>query len=269
MRPVQKSAAGWSPVRRLSAAVGALCAGAACHAQVSVSADGQPGFSYPIAVPPGIAGVQPSLALVYSGGGNGPLGVGWVLSGTSVIARCPATKDVDGVVRGVNYASSDKLCLDGQRLIQTDALGNAVPSQADDSLGLAGTAWREFRTEKDNFARIRAYGSAADLAANGPAYFKMWTKAGQILEYGTSPSGGAASNAQIQAQGKSVVAAWALSRSTELTGNYIDFKYTPARDTPWGSRLSGAAVATSGREWNLAEVQYTGPWKPLRTSSGR
>lgn len=251
------------PVQRRSAAVAAwalvaLCAGAACRAQVSVSADGQPGFSYPIAVPPGIAGMQPSLSLVYSGGGNGPLGVGWVLAGTSVIARCPATKDVDGVVRGVAYAAPDKLCLDGQRLLQTDAQGHALPSQADDSLGLAGTAWREFRTEKDSFARIRAYGSAAGLAANGPAYFRMWTKAGQVLEYGSSPAGSVAANAQIQAQGKSVVAAWALSRSTEATGNTIDFKYTAARDTAWGSRFSGAAAASTGREWNLAEVQYTG-----------
>lgn len=258
MRPVQKSAAARLSAWRVWAAVGALCAGAACHAQVSVSADGQPGFSYPIAVPPGIAGMQPNLSLVYSGGGNGPLGVGWVLSGTSVIARCPATKDVDGIVRGVTYAGPDKLCLDGQRLLQTDAQGHALPTQADDSLGLAGSAWREFRTEKDSFARIRAYGSAADLAANGPAYFRMWTKGGQILEYGTSPATGVASNAQIQAQGKSVVAAWALSRTTELTGNYIDFKYTTARDTAWGSRLSGASVATIGREWNLAEIQYTG-----------
>lgn len=268
MRPDHNSAAGGQPRRpfpqavavwaRAAWALAALCAGTVCQAQLSVSADGQPGFSYPIAVPPGIAGMQPNLSLVYSGGGNGPLGVGWVLAGTSVISRCPATKDVDGVVRGVGYGPSDKICLDGQRLIQTDAQGNALATQADDSLGLAGTAWREFRTEKDSFARIRAYGSAADLAANGPAYFKMWTKAGQILEYGTSPAGGVASNAQIQAQGKSVVAAWALSRTTELTGNYIDFKYTAARDTAWGSRLSGATVATTGREWNLAEVQYTG-----------
>jgi hypothetical protein len=264
MRPVHGSAASRRLVGRWSAAaaawvVAALCAGTMgqAQAQVSVSADGQPGFSYPIAVPPGIAGMQPNLSLVYSGGGNGPLGVGWVLAGTSVIARCPATKDVDGIVRGVSYAPPDKICLDGQRLVQTDAQGNALSSQADDSLGLAGTGWREFRTEKDSFARIRAYGSAADLAANGPAYFKMWTKGGQILEYGSSP-GGVASNAQIRAQGRSVVAAWALSRTTELTGNYIDFKYTAARDTAWGSRLSGAAAATTGSEWNLAEVQYTG-----------
>jgi len=252
MRPVQQR------VSAVALAVALWGAAAASQAQVSVSADGQPGFSYPIAVPPGMAGVQPSLSLVYSGGGNGPLGVGWVLSGTSVIARCPATKDVDGVVRGVSYTASDRLCIDGQRLLPTDAQGHALPDQADDSLGLSGTAWREFRTEKDSFARIRAYGSAAGLAANGPAYFKMWTKAGQILEYGSSPAGGAASNAQIQAQGKTVVAAWALSRTTELTGNYIDFKYTAARDTAWGSRLSGASVATLGREWNLAEIQYTG-----------
>src|ERR1039457_1522820 len=38
-------------------------------------------LSVPIALPPGRAGVQPELNLVYStGNGNGPFGLGWALS---------------------------------------------------------------------------------------------------------------------------------------------------------------------------------------------
>jgi hypothetical protein len=44
-------------------------------------------FSVPIAVTPGRAGVQPSLALSYStGGGNGSVGFGWGL-GAPFISR--------------------------------------------------------------------------------------------------------------------------------------------------------------------------------------
>ena len=58
---------------------------------------------------------------------------------------------------------------------------------ADDARGLA-TGFREYRTEKDIYARIRAYGIANGADTNGPLYFKVWTKSGQIYEYGAAPS---------------------------------------------------------------------------------
>ena len=237
-------------------------------AQVSVNDGGTASYSYPIAVPPGIAGMSPNLGLSYSGSGsNGPVGYGWGLQGISTISRCPQTRGIDGFTRGVTFTSDDKLCLDGQRLIQTDASGVVVngsvtnPSstnifQSGDSLGgSAGAAIREYRTEKDSFARIRAYGAAGSLAANGPAYFKVWTKSGQIYEYGASPSADANTNALVAAQGTSVAMVWAVSRISDTLGNYIDFKYIQ-RDTAWGSGPSSGPQL--GREWNLAEIQYTG-----------
>jgi len=235
-------------------------------AQVTVSEGGTASYSYPIAVPPGIAGMSPNLGLSYSGGGsNGPVGYGWGLQGISTISRCPQTRGIDGFARGVTFTADDKLCLDGQRLIQTDANGVVVngsvtnPSstnifQSGDSLGGTGLV-REYRTEKDSFARIRAYGTAGALASNGPAYFKVWTKSGQIYEYGASPSADANTNALVAAQGTTVAMVWAASRISDTLGNYIDFKYIQ-RDTAWGSGPS--AGPQLGREWNLAEIQYTG-----------
>ncbi|NKI96970.1 FG-GAP-like repeat-containing protein [Rhizobacter sp. SG703] len=251
--------AGRGPLRRLFALLASLIllpAAVDSRAQaLSVSDGGAPVYSMPIAVPPGIAGMSPNLSLTYSGAGlNGPVGNGWSLQGVSIITRCPTTRSVDGVVRNVNYTAADKLCLDGQRLVQTDA-GGAVSAfpQGSDSLGLASGSVREYRTEKDTFVRVRAYGSAGGVADNGPAFFKVWTKAGQIYEYGNNAN--AAANAAIAVQGKPVVAAWTVSRISDTLGNYVDFFYGQ-RDVAWGSTpFNGTAP---GHEWNLVEVQYTG-----------
>jgi hypothetical protein len=236
--------------------------------QVAVSDGGTPSYSLPVSVPPGIAGMAPNIGLLYSGGGvNGPVGYGWTLQGISMITRCPGNKLIDGKVTPVSYNGNDKLCLDGQRLIQTNADGAVVnagnmPFQAGDSLGGSGFV-REYRTEKDMYARIRAYGMAGGSAANGPAYFKVWTKSGQIYEYGvngnTSANANIVANAPVDADGnysattRPVVTAWPVSRIADTVGNYMDFQYEQ-RDVAWGSQTAGGA----GHEWNLTEIRYTG-----------
>ena len=234
---------------------------AVAQAQIGVSDGGTPSYGYPIQVPPGIAGMAPKLSLGYGAGGvNGPEGYGWSVQGISIISRCAAIPITDGVRRGVNYAASDKLCLDGQRLIQVDPSTGAVlgaSSQVNDAAGLS-TGYREFRTEKDTYARVRAYGNANGDAtgASGPAYFKVWTKSGQIYEYGASPAAVThGNNALINVQGKTIAAAWAAARISDTVGNYIDFMYQQ-RDVAWGSGPSTGP--TPGHEWNIAEIQYTG-----------
>lgn len=236
-------------------ATGLFSGGAA--AQISVSGSGSPAYGQAIAVPPGVGGMQPNLSLMYAGGGvNGPVGHGWSLQGISMITRCPATRYTDGKVQGVAFAPSDKLCLDGQRLIQTNASGTATAfPQTDDAKGVAADTWREYRTEKDSYARIRAYGTAGSDAVNGPKYFKVWTKAGQIYEYGTPPSANDATQASILAYGKNVVMVWAVARIGDVVGNYIDFKYEN-REATWGTKAAGNAG--TGREWNIKEIQYAG-----------
>ena len=243
---------GWphGRIRRLLVVALGLLAGLPLSAQVTVSASGQATASIPIPVPPGIAGMAPNLYLQYTDGGiNGHLGVGWSLQGISMITRCPASRPVDGKAAAVEFKPTDKLCLDGQRLIPVDASGNATTLANGDANGIGTSdsinpsSYQEYRTEKDTFARIRAYGATGGVASNGPAAFRVWTKAGQVFEYGTNFDGNA--NARIHPfnststppASRSQAAVWAVSRVSDVKGNYVNFKYISV--TPnWGSGTS-------------------------------
>src|SRR4051812_27835755 len=85
----------------------------------SVSSTGEATYTLPLIVPPGRAGMQPSLALTYdSSMGDGPAGKGFSLSGLSAITRCPHTVRDSGLISGVALVPTDALCLDGRRLIK-------------------------------------------------------------------------------------------------------------------------------------------------------
>ena len=70
----------------------------------SVDNTGSASYSMPLAVPPGTAGIQPSLGITYSSrGGNGALGIGFTLSGLSSISRMASDRIHDGVIDGVEF----------------------------------------------------------------------------------------------------------------------------------------------------------------------
>lgn len=169
----------------------------------SVSPTGSASYTIPIAVPPGIAGMQPALAITYdSSGGNGPLGVGFALSGLSQITRCPTTFVQDGYLDAVDFDDNDKLCLDGQRLIVISGTHHLLSG---------GT---EFRTEPESFSRIVSYrgGSASYY---DPGYFKVWTKSGVTMEFGSTVDSRLTSTANNKAL------TWLLNKITDLAGNSI------------------------------------------------
>lgn len=171
--------------------------------QFSVSENGAASYTIPIAVPPGTAGIEPKLAFGYSSqGGNNLLGIGWSLNGLSAITRCPQTQAQDSSMKGINYDINDRYCLDGQRLILTN--------------GTYGKDGAEYRTERESFSKIVSYGSAG----NGPAWFKVWTKSGQIIEYGNT------SDSRIEAQGNTTVRLWTVNKLQDTNGNYLTVSYT-------------------------------------------
>ena len=208
--------------------------------QFDVTPTGAASYTVPIAVPPGTAGMVPSLALSYnSQGGNGLLGIGWSLSGLSAVTRCPRTIVQDGTKSGINYDANDKYCLDGQRLIAISG-----------SYGANGT---EYRTEREGFSKIVSYGSNG----YGPTWFKVWTKSGQIMEFGNT------TDSQIQAQGKSAIRVWAVNKISDTKSNYLTVTYT--EDEPNGQYYPNRIDYTGNANAGLAtynSVRFTYAARP-------
>ncbi len=184
-----------------------------------VSNSGAVTYTVPLETPPGIGAVELDLALVYnSRAGNGVLGVGWSLSGLSVISRCNKTWSQDGLAAGVTNTAADRFCLDGQQLKLVSG-----------SNGLPGSV---YATEVETFARIVANGTAGA----GPRSFTLTTRNGLIYEYGTN------ADARVHAGTTGTVRTWALSRVRDRagagTGNSIAIAY--ANDAAAGAYTNGS-----------------------------
>ncbi|MES5484934.1 FG-GAP-like repeat-containing protein [Bradyrhizobium sp. INPA03-11B] len=186
----------------------------ALQGQFSVSQNGAGTYSIPIAVPPGTAGMAPTLSLQYSSqDGNSLLGMGWALAGLSSIVRCPRTLAQEGALGNVNDDANDRFCLDGQRLVAIS--------------GTYGADGTEYRTEIDTFSKIISHGTAG----SGPAWFEVHTKSGQIMELGHT------TDSLILAQGKTTARSWAVNKVSDVKTNYFTVTYT--NDTANGQYYPG------------------------------
>ncbi|MFF3062601.1 FG-GAP-like repeat-containing protein, partial [Streptomyces sp. NPDC057909] len=136
-------------------------------------------FTYQVlfAVPDGRAGMAPSLGLSYSSaGGDGPLGLGWSLSGAgSSITRCGKTPDTEGTRSGVHYDKNDRFCLDGQKLI-------GIGASESGGTGDYGDDKTEYRTEFNGLAKIVSTNAGGNLDT-GPDTFTVAGKDGRIRTY--------------------------------------------------------------------------------------
>lgn len=169
----------------------------------AVSPTGAATYSIPIWTPPGVAGLSPSLALVYSSrSGDGLVGMGWNIAGLSSIARCSRTFAQDSVAGPPGFATTDRFCVDGNRL-----------------RGYAGTTYGAdgalYQTELADFSLIISHGTTGV----GPAWFEVRKKNGLIYEYGNSTS------SKIIPTGATSIRTWALSKIRDRVGNYIVFDY--------------------------------------------
>src|SRR3569623_959008 len=204
-----------------------------------VSPSGSATYTIPITVPPGVSGMQPNISLSYdSQSGNGLLGVGWNFAGLSVIHRCGATIDRDGFKGGVNLDGNDKFCLNGQRLI----------AQATTTVACSNCT--EYRTDRETFVRVVSYGTQG----GGPQGWRVWTKPGQILEYGKltdEPIAAPESRIAVSPTSSTVIA-WPINLIKDTVGNYLTVTYTinsiasPASDEYYPSRIDYTGNAAAG-----------------------
>lgn len=172
---------------------------------------GAASYTIPLDVVPGVAGVEPKLALSYSSRGhNGLLGVGFFISGLSAITRAGASLDQDGFIDGIDFDDTDRFLLDGQRLDMVALNGTPTTNRA-----FYGDAESEYRTEIDSFSRVCAYGQAG----NGPAWFKVWTQSGLICEYGNS------ADSSFRPGTNRTVLSWAVNKISDTVGNDMTFSY--------------------------------------------
>lgn len=202
--------------------------------ELNVGNNGAANYSVGIEVPPGTAGLQPAVSFSYSSqGGNGVLGLGWSLGGFSRITHCGKTIAQDGMNERINFSNSDRLCLDGQRLVLVN--GNTQG----DSAYWSATA--EYRTEIESFARITTQMVGG---ASGTRAFKVEYKDGRIATFGydgnivdssfvypvlgEAPHSGTSAPAPTA---KSSAQAWAISRIFDRAGNYIAFNYSQDSNT--------------------------------------
>ena len=137
---------------------------------LDVSATGAAVYTIPIAVPAGINGVQPNLALTYnSQAGNDIAGYGWNITGISKISRIGSTPYHNGQLTGVNLTETDQFALDGQRLLLKE--------------GMHGADGAVYETENFSNVKVIAKGTFGN-GIFGPSYFEVLYPDGSKAYYG-------------------------------------------------------------------------------------
>mgnify|MGYP000428265600 FL=1 len=155
-------------------------------------------YNIPIDLPPGTAGLQPNISIVYNSfSGDGIMGKGFSVSALSSITRVSKTIFHDGAINDIEFNSTDKYTLDGNRLMYNSLTG-------------------EYRTEINPYSKINI------ISANtSSAHFEVRTREGLILEYGNT----ADSRLCAQSPNNNQVSFWMVNKVRDRVGNYYTYTY--------------------------------------------
>ena len=168
----------------------------------AVTPSGAASYTIPIEVPVGINGIQPELSISYnSQSAFGMLGIGWNISGLSVITRGNKSIYFDNSTENIKIDNTDALYIDGQRLIYI--------SGGDGNL----TTGAIYATEEENYSRIVYNGSS----------FIFTSLDGMILEYGNTDD---AKLKNVNDASDTRVLMWKLNKVTDSNGNSMIYTYT-------------------------------------------
>ena len=185
--------------------------------------------SYPIAVPAGRAGMQPSLSIAYdSAAGNGWLGVGWGLSTPSIVVDTRW-----GVPRYDSGKETETYLLNGAELTPVAHRGPAVARSSGDKV---------FHTRiEGGFARIVRHGTDPKSYA-----WELTDKSGTVFTYGTG-------EANLKDDDGNIFQ-WSLLKVTDLHGNFVRYHYV-TQDDPG---VDDTTSPLMGRNLYPSSITWTG-----------
>lgn len=219
------------------------------NGELSVSLSGAANYTIPLAVPPGINGVQPNLSLSYnSQSGIGLAGYGWNISGASKITLCASNKNLDGhngiIHTNTNYYkinSADRFELDGQRLVMKNG-----------SSGFYGSAGTVYETE--NFSNIEV--SIQDLVeySTYKSYFIVNYPDGSKAYYGANDN-------------SRDIIEWGITYFENPQGLRINYEYTKYGGSIYLSKITYGSIGTT-QPTNIIEFLYIDSPIRLSTSYG-
>jgi hypothetical protein len=179
------------------------------HGQLAVNGRGAAVYSVPLDIPVGLGGLTPSLSLTYNSQNRAGLaGVGWTLSGLPAITICQPTVAQDGKGGAVSVLRAKpgkiQFCLDGERLIPI--------------VGAAGASGTEYRTERDQFLRIKSMATDPDGSYGGeaPLSFDVQTRDGLTMKFGEDLYSYGYGHTRRK---------WSLNRVTDQNNNYYKITY--------------------------------------------
>lgn len=176
---------------------------------ISVLPDGSVSYNIDIPLPKGSGGMEPKLSLNYNSSfGNGVLGVGWTMSCFSSINRIGKVEYYDGKSSFLNLDTSDRLSLDGMRLININANAEYWSQEA------------VYVTSNNN--RIRVFPIYSDNSLYG---FRIENIGGDQIYYGN--------DYRTYVTASSVPIGWYISKIIDKDKNYIKFNYKVEIDEYW------------------------------------
>jgi len=165
-------------------------------------------YAVPFALPKGVGGRAPELALRYDSGlGEGAAGIGWTV-GPGSIAR-QVEKGVPRYVDGPNGVDDD---------------GDGEVDEPDEADRFVGPDGEELTLTPDGTWRARIEGGFASYRRAGEQWV-VYTRSGTRLDYGLTAAGRVA-----DASGTRVFR-WLLERSTDTNGNVVAYEWATYPDS--------------------------------------
>ena len=181
--------------------------------ETGVTKGGDAYVNIPVAVVPGVNGLQPALSIDYSDGRERQradeeapgdiLGYGWRVGGLSAIRRCVRNAaDTDGI----SLNGTDGLCIDGEPLVRTS--GTHLQPGA------------TYRTLRESHARITIEGTAAS------PWFEVELPDGRVREYGrTDDSELRFAVLRVGRVTYTLPLLWSINKETDAFGNEMRYEY--------------------------------------------